>query len=128
MPSKDGWTLDRQHEKVTLGRKQYRNMEEWSRPCCVCGDKFSIFTSMNAVNINSSFGLRTCEKHRGQKGTNANMGDEFAQVLRERDEAWAMNAELMQQNGELRRRLATYELPAAFAELQNKMPWEQNSA
>lgn len=67
MPSKDGWALECEHDKVTLGKKQYRNMEEWSRPCAVCGGKFSIFVRASAASVNASFGLRTCKEHRGQK-------------------------------------------------------------
>lgn len=135
MPSKDGWTLEREHERVTLGRKSYRNMEEWSRPCAVCGEKFSIFTNMNSAGTNSSFGLKTCKEHRGQKvGGGVIMGEEYAQILQERDEAWATNTELLTQNAELRRRLAQYELPEALRQaaaepatgggLHSRMPWE----
>jgi len=42
-------------------------MEEWSRPCGVCGEKFVIFVRTNATAVNASFGLRTCKEHRGQK-------------------------------------------------------------
>jgi hypothetical protein len=67
MPSKDGWTHERDHDKVTLGRKQYRNMQEWSRPCAICGEKFTIHVRASDDVVNSSFGLRTCKNHRGQK-------------------------------------------------------------
>lgn len=67
MPSKEGWTHDLDHDKITLGRKAYRNMEEWSRPCAVCGEKFSIFVRASGGVINSSFGLRTCKVHRGER-------------------------------------------------------------
>lgn len=133
MPSKDGWTHERDHDKVTLGRKQYRNMEEWSRHCCVCGDKFFIHVRQNETGaLSSNFGLRTCKEHRGQKV--AGGGDEYAQILQERNEAWTLNAQLMQDNAELRKRLAVYELPAALGQLQNvtttngalhsKAPWD----
>lgn len=67
MASKEGWNLEGTHDKITLGRKQYRNMEEWSRPCGICGVRFSIHVRQAAGTINSSFGLRTCKEHRGQK-------------------------------------------------------------
>jgi hypothetical protein len=66
MASKDGWTLEREHDKVQLGKKQYRNMEEWTRPCAVCAEKFSIFVRTNGAGVNASFGLKTCRQHRGQ--------------------------------------------------------------
>lgn len=88
MPSKDGWTLERDHDKITLGKKQYRNMQEHSRPCGVCGEKFSIFVRASAPSVNASFGLRTCKDHRGQKlGTAGTAVFEQHEEL-ERLQAW----------------------------------------
>lgn len=149
MPTRDGWTMDREHEKVQLGRKSYRNMEEWSRQCVVCGTKFSIFTRQNAESINSSFGLKTCPEHRGQRPTgagplehgdfncvmmaNANMTQELAEL-----HAYAKT--LFEENQQLKARLAPYELQGAMEahadglvssvpqsttnSVLSKMPWE----
>lgn len=120
MPSKDGWTQVRDHEKITLGRKTYRNMEEWSRPCAACGAPFEIFVRTNAGMVNSSFGLRTCKEHRGQKpapGTSTPLNEEFQRVM--------MANKIMQEELDgLYARLAKYELPAAMREAAKKMPWE----
>lgn len=124
MPNKDGWTMDREHEKITLGKKNYRNMEEWSRPCAVCGAKFFIYTQAKASNINSSFGLKTCAAHRGQRPgavqglpdpneferlrtANANMTQELAELH-------PYNKELFEEVQRLKARLATYELQGAM--------------
>lgn len=152
MPSKDGWTLEREHDKITLGKKQYRNMEEWSRPCAVCAEKFFIYVRAGAQSVNSSFGLRTCKDHRGQRtgavGSVAN-DEELAAVKKELDEAYEANLELMQQAGGVRKAIhetlglsllgdairydtvkaaieslkAKYELQAAVEATAKKLPW-----
>jgi hypothetical protein len=100
MPSKEGWTHECDHEKITLGRKQYRNMEEWTRPCGVCGNPFSIFVRTNATAINSSFGLKTCKEHRGQKlgtaGTAVFEQHEELERLREWEEVFHRALRLVQ--------------------------------
>lgn len=151
MPSKDGWTMDREHEKITLGKKSYRNMEEWSRQCVVCGAKFSIFTRANAESLNSSFGLKTCEAHRGQRpGTVQGLPDpnEFekmraanATMTQELTDLHAYSKALFEDNQRLKARLATYELQGAMeahaeplvysapqsttnGALHSRLPWE----
>lgn len=144
MPSKDGWTLELQHDKVQLGRKAYRNMEEWSRPCGVCGEKFSIFTRANEASPSASFGLRTCKPHRGQKiagGTFVTIGPEIdglrmanAVMKEELDGLYVRHSDLFAETQELKARLATYELGPAMDNLARyngadvrpriKMPWE----
>lgn len=143
MANKDGWNLERNHDKITLGKKQYRNMEEWCRPCAVCGEPFTIYVRASAGAVNASFGLRTCKDHRGMKpGVTGTLhgisSEEFDAVKQERDEAWEANLELLAKHkavfddlqvakGEiasLRGRLAQYELPEAMAAAKNKMPWE----
>lgn len=81
MASKDGWTHDRDHEKISLGKKQYRNMEEWSRPCAACQKSFSIFVRQNTTGINSNFGYRNCKEHRGQKVGAAGVDTEVLEEL-----------------------------------------------
>jgi hypothetical protein len=116
MPSKDGWTNERDHDKITLGKKQYRNMEEWSRPCAVCGEKFSIFVRAAAGAVNASFGLRTCKEHRGQKTGAAGVlvsSEQVDELKKELAEAYEVSMNHMQEKGEIARK---YE--AAFAEIQ----------
>lgn len=106
MPSKDGWVNDREHDKVTLGKKQYRNMEEWSRPCAVCGEKFNIFVRANANAVNASFGLRTCKEHRGQRVGAAGVvisTEETDTLKKELAEAYEANAEMSSSAAGLRR-------------------------
>ncbi len=127
MPTKDGWTHQRDHDKVQLGRKQYRNMEEWSRPCAVCGEPFSIFTRANGSGVvNSSFGLRTCQSHRGERpgavGTPATgevegLRTANATMREELDGLYSVVRDL-------RERLSKYELGPAMAAQAGKMPWE----
>ncbi len=149
MPSKDGWTLEREHEKVQLGKKQYRNMEEWTRPCGVCGEKFSIFTRANGNVINAAFGLKTCKPHRGQLSAVAASGpgvenvtalraenEKLERALRNTNDYCAtvekMQREQFEELQVVKARLAKYELPAAFENLANtangalhsKLPWE----
>lgn len=125
MPSKEGWTHERDHDKVTLGKKQYRNMEEWSRPCALCGNPFSIFVRTGAGELNSSFGLRTCKDHRGQKipGGSVTDGPEIealrmsnAVMKQELDGAYAQAKTLFEENQVLKARLARYELQGAIQE------------
>ncbi len=116
MPTKDGWTHDRDHEKIKLGKKSYRNMEEWSRPCAVCGEKFSIFVTTGSEG-NSSFGLRTCKTHRGERGG----APEELQTLRTANATMTAElAGLYVRVRELQERLGKYEL----APMMTKMPWE----
>lgn len=106
MPSKDGWVNERDHDKITLGKKQYRNMEEWSRPCSVCGEKFAIFVRGNTNSVNASFGLRTCKEHRGQKtgAPGVVVSSEAVDALKkELAEAYDANMETMKTLGGLRR-------------------------
>lgn len=143
MPSKDGWTHDRDHDKVQLGKKQYRNMEEWSRPCAVCGEKFSIYVRGNAPGglVNSSFGLRTCRTHRGEKPGTAGMpAPGEVDTLRTAnatmsEELTGLYARLREQGDTidmLQDMLSRYELGPAMAAaaaayvkpVQLKMPWE----
>jgi hypothetical protein len=116
MASKDGWTHDRDHDKVQLGKKQYRNMEEWARPCAVCGEKFSIFVRANS-GTNSSFGLRTCKVHRGERpGANGMAAPGEVDALRTANATMREELDgLYVQLKELRDRLAKYELPAVMA-------------
>jgi hypothetical protein len=90
MPTKEGWTHEQNHEKITLGKKQYRNMEEWSRPCAACAKPFSIFVRMNTTGINSNFGYRNCKDHRGQKvaGSIAPISNEDAEIMEEWRKVW----------------------------------------
>jgi hypothetical protein len=139
MPTKDGWTLEREHEKVTLGKKQYRNMEEWTRPCAVCAAKFSIFVRANGGGgVNASFGLKTCKEHRGQRlagGSNVDvktLRDEMDLLRSELDltvSKFDYDALLAKHKAQfeelqvLKARLAKYELQPAMEEMQNKFPW-----
>lgn len=123
MPSKEGWTHERDHEKITLGKKQYRNMEEWTRPCCVCGEKFAIYTRTNGDIINSSFGLKTCKPHRGERPGVGGMADP-GEVQRLRAANATMTEELeglyervrlqFEEIQVIKARLATYELAPAM--------------
>lgn len=63
--TREGWTEVREHDSIYLGSKQYRNMKEWSRPCAICGSRFSAFEKVGQVDANSRFSNRTCEAHRG---------------------------------------------------------------
>lgn len=63
--SRDGWTHERDHESIQIAGRQYRNMKEWSRPCSICGTKYSVFEKSGAVDANSRFGNKTCDQHRG---------------------------------------------------------------
>lgn len=132
MPTKEGWTHDRDHDKVTLGRKQYRNMEEWSRPCAICGTRFSIFTRTGAEYVNSSFGLITCKEHRGIKPEAGSVVDytelenlrAFKSVTEEELAGVYMhNRELQAQVDALTTRLAQYELQPAMEKAQKEFPW-----
>ena len=129
MPSKDGWTLERDHNKITLGKKEYRNMEEWARPCGVCGEKFNIYVRANGGMVNSSFGLKTCKEHRGQKIVGGVLDTEELEKLRmannvmkdELDGLYARNAALFAElqivkaeNATLRNKFAPYELQPAM--------------
>jgi hypothetical protein len=150
MPSKDGWDHDTDHERITLGKKTYRNMEEWSRPCGVCGTRFSIYVRTNATAVNSSFGLKTCKEHRGQKigggvldsGAVEELRAELKgmqELLAEWSAVWKTCHPLLKPYGlggvdtfaravqAMHARLAAYELPAAMAQaeagIEKKMPW-----
>ena len=129
MPSKDGWTLERDHNKITLGKKEYRNMEEWTRPCGVCGEKFNIYVRANGGMVNSSFGLKTCKEHRGQKIVGGVLDTEELEKLRmankvmkdELDGLYARNSALFAEvqilkaeNETLRNKFAPYELQPAM--------------
>ncbi len=144
--NREGWTRVAQHDSVQLGGKQYRHMEEWSRPCAICETKFSVYEKSGQVDANSRFSNRTCEAHRGllpafEKGfiawdkdagtmtagyacSGAVANDDLATVTKERDEAWEMNVELMTELGKLKARLAKYELQPAMQSISEKMPWE----
>ena len=128
MPSKDGWVHDRDHEKITLGKKQYRNMEEWSRPCGICAEKFSIFVrTNNNGTVNSSFGLRTCKQHRGEKITGGIVAADMPAMETLKMANKCMTEELdglYAENKDLKTRLARYELQPAMEAAQNKMPWD----
>lgn len=126
--SKDGWTLEREHDKITLGRKQYRNMEEWSRPCSVCGGKFEIFTRTNGGQLNASFGLRTCKLHRGQRGTAQAPGvalpaNELEQLRIENTNLRDECAGHLSYIAELERELAQHRPPTVQQVLQKTLPW-----
>lgn len=62
--SREGWLHVADHNSVSLQGKQYRDMKEWSRPCAVCGTKFSVFEKSGTVDANSRFSNRTCDAHR----------------------------------------------------------------
>src|SRR5580765_1811645 len=62
--SRDGWECIGEHTSIQLQGKQYRNMKEWSRPCAICGVKFSIYEKSGSADANSRFGNKTCEVHR----------------------------------------------------------------
>jgi len=111
---------------VTLKGKKYKELVQFSRPCATCTEPFAIYVTKVIASgkaDSNSFGLKNCAMHRRNK-VGAEIGDEYSQVVTERNEAWELNTDLMSQNADLRRRLATYELPAAMAAAQNKMPWE----
>ena len=63
--TREGWTEVATHASIVLHGKQYKNMKEWSRPCVVCGAKFSAFESATRVDANSQFSSKTCKDHRG---------------------------------------------------------------
>lgn len=125
MPTKDGWTHHIDHEKVTLGRKQYRNMEEWQRPCMVCAEPFSIFVRANGNGmVNSSFGLRTCNAHRGERpgangtadpGEVAKLRSANATMREELDGLYIRLREVFEELQVSKAKLATYELGPAMA-------------
>lgn len=62
--SREGWLHVTDHSSVYLQGKQYRDMKEWSRPCAVCGAKFSVFEKAGTIDANSRFSNRTCDAHR----------------------------------------------------------------
>lgn len=137
MKSRDGWERG-QDGPMQLNGKSYKHLVEFKRTCASCGVPFSIFVTKKIAAghaDSNSFGLRNCGQHRRNK-PGSETGDVFAQVERERNEAWEMNTQLMATVGELTRRLGQYELPAALRTVgcetvQNtangvstKMPWE----
>lgn len=63
--TRDGWQHEKDHDSIQLGGRQYRNMKEWSRPCAICGAKYSVFEKAGSVDANSRFGNKTCDEHRG---------------------------------------------------------------
>lgn len=63
--TRDGWTHEHDHDSIQIAGRQYRNMKEWSRPCAICGVKYSVFEKAGSVDANSRFGNKTCEQHRG---------------------------------------------------------------
>lgn len=63
--SRDGWTHRADHDSVYINGKQYRNMQEWTRPCVVCGEAVTAYEKKGMVDASSRFGNRTCKNHRG---------------------------------------------------------------
>lgn len=138
MPSKDGWNHNRDHDKIRLGRKEYRNMEEWTRPCAVCGEAFSIFVRANGNGlVNSSFGLRTCQKHRGEKpgvggvpapGEFDALRTANATMREELDGLYVRLREVFEELQVCKAKLSAYELQPAMAAIKceavQKLPWE----
>ncbi len=128
--NRDGWTEGAQHDSLQLAGKQYRHMQEWTRPCAICKNAFSVFEKIGHADANSRFSNRTCEAHRGllpafEKGfiawseearsvvAGASCGGStladpigVAEIKKERDEAWEANIDYMKR------------LTAAIAELQ----------
>lgn len=123
MPTKDGWTHDSDHDKLTLGAKTYRNMQTWSRPCGVCGERFAIHVRSNGDVVNSAFGLKTCKAHRGQKINGAAINHErVAELEKELADAYETNLEnlariksLFEELQVCKAKLAGYELSGAMA-------------
>ena len=106
--TKDGWTLVAIHQKIHLGKKDYRNMEEWKRPCRVCNQDFYIYTRENAVQVNAAFGLRTCKHHRGMSsGQVVPIVQEVPSGLQAQYDA--QHSTLIWQEGELQRLYARVE-------------------
>ena len=64
-PSRDGWNHKTDHQSVQIDGKQYRDMREWTRPCVVCNGDVTAFEKIDAADINSRFGMKTCPAHRG---------------------------------------------------------------
>lgn len=127
MASKEGWAHEQNHDRITLGKKQYRNMEEWSRPCATCKTSFSIFVRQNSTGINSNFGYRNCKDHRGNRVSVDGAVVDNAELETLRSANNIMKEELdglYAEAKELRASLAKYELqPALVAQSEKKFPW-----
>lgn len=149
--NREGWTEMATHTSIVLHGKQYRNMKEWSRPCVLCGERFSAFEGAMRPDANSQFSNKTCAAHRGlmpafERGYLAwsteprgiipgvmcvSAALDTSEVTKERDEAWEKNVELtvergrlIRENEALKAELAKYQLQPAMREIKNKMPWE----
>lgn len=104
---------------VTIGRRTYNNLVEFTRPCATCGETFAIHVTTKIANglaDSNSFGLRNCPKHR--RNRSMEMNEEEATTLRTtnitmREELAGLYATI----AELRAQLAKYELPAAMQQV-----------
>lgn len=133
MHDRTAWTRGPAGPK-TIGKKTYKDLVEFSRPCATCSELFSIFVTAKIAGghaDSNSFGLKNCTKHRRNK-TGA-QGDEVDtlrmanQVMSdELSGLYVRDKEQFAEIQALKARLAGYELQGAMiaVAVQNKMPWE----
>lgn len=134
-----GW---RGGEAVTKWwRGKHVHLYRLRKDCAQCGAEMTLDVTKAAIlgtAKNAGMHLTRCERCRTASKqaaptsrpfspsapTTINEGEEYAQILRERDEAYELQAKLQDTITELRKRLAAYELPEALRQAENKMPWE----
>ncbi len=115
MRDRTPWTQKPDTGPIRLGRKTYKNLVEFTRPCATCAEEFSIFVTAVVADGRSdsnSFGLINCEKHRKSKLIHADVETLMANntMKQELEGLYARNKELTE-------RLAKYELQPAMAGL-----------
>jgi hypothetical protein len=133
MHDRTAWTRGPAGPK-TIGKKTYKDLVEFFRPCATCAEPFSIFVTSKIAGgqaDSNSFGLKNCPKHRRNKS--GAEGDEVDtlrmanQVMSEELKGlYGRDKEQFAEIQALKARLATYELAPAMAKVavQNKLPWE----
>jgi hypothetical protein len=113
--------------ETKIGKKNYKNLTEFSRPCVTCGKPFSIFVTPKiaaGISDSNSFGLKNCEEHR--RSAVRDVGD--IEALRSANNTMRLELDALYRTvGELRERLATYELQPAMERAASPLtfPWTQ---
>lgn len=121
MRDRSEWTEGRTGEHK-IGKKTYKALTEFTRPCVTCGERFSVFVTKKIADglaDSNSFGLKNCEKHRrtvnAAEVAHAETTSMANSVMKaELDGLYSRNAVLEKQNADLKARLAVYELQPAM--------------
>lgn len=118
---------------VTIGKKTYKNLIEFTRPCQTCNEPFPIYVTSKIANghaDSNSFGLKNCPAHRRNRTATDEQEIETLRTanVTMREELTGLYEQMRTQFEELqvcKAKLAQYELgPAleAVEQYRNKFP------